>query len=100
MNRFAGIISFLVIIVSLPFVPVQSGEAIDQSGEMGTAPYRIRIPADWNGNLVMYTHGYKPRGSVWRPLADVLANEFLERGFALAESGYSRQGWALSLIHI
>ncbi len=95
MNRFAGIIFILIVIIALPFFSVQGGEAIDQSGEIGAAPYRIRIPADWNGNLVMYAHGYKPRGGMWRPLADVLAGVFLERGFALAESGYSRQGWAL-----
>jgi pimeloyl-ACP methyl ester carboxylesterase len=95
MNRIAGIILVLVVIATLQFVPVRGGEAVDQTGEIGAAPYRIRIPAGWNGNLVMYAHGYKPRGGAWSPLADVLADVFLSRGFALAESGYSRQGWAL-----
>jgi pimeloyl-ACP methyl ester carboxylesterase len=64
------------------------------TGELGGAPYRIQIPADWNHNLVMYAHAYLPPGAAWRPLHDAFCAVFLERGFALAESGYSRQGWA------
>lgn len=58
-------------------------EAQEQTGELDGAPYRIQIPAQWNGNLVMYTHGYKPRGVPWLPLGDILADVFLDRGFAL-----------------
>ncbi|MBI4878079.1 MAG: hypothetical protein HY812_00245, partial [Planctomycetes bacterium] len=66
-----------------------------EEGEIAGAPYRIQIPEPWNGGLVMYAHAYRPAGAGWRPLADVLSAVFLERGFALAESGYSRQGWAV-----
>jgi pimeloyl-ACP methyl ester carboxylesterase len=67
-----------------------------ETGEIEGAPFRIQIPKEWNRNLVMYAHAYLPAGAQWTPLADVLATAFLERGFALAESGYSRQGWALA----
>ncbi len=66
-----------------------------EEGDIEGAPYRIQIPDPWNGGLVMYAHGYRPAGAEWRPLPDALGAVFLQRGFALAESGYSRQGWAV-----
>jgi pimeloyl-ACP methyl ester carboxylesterase len=66
------------------------------TGELEGAQYRIQVPEKWNGNLVLYAHAYRPSGASWSPLVDVLGNVFLERGFALAESGYSLQGWAVA----
>jgi pimeloyl-ACP methyl ester carboxylesterase len=65
-----------------------------KTGEIDGAPFRIQIPPDWNHCLVMYAHAYLPRGATWIPLPGHLGAVFLSRGFALAESGYSRQGWA------
>ena len=93
MNRPVSVILALIILVS---VPALGGEAVDMRGELEGAPFRIQVPEEWNGNLVMYTHGYLPRGAQWTPLHPSLAVVFLERGFALAESGYSRQGWAVN----
>jgi pimeloyl-ACP methyl ester carboxylesterase len=56
------------------------------------------VPADWNGTLLLYSHGYTPgpdnppRNSPNQPTADAL----LARGYALAGSSYSRPGWALA----
>lgn len=77
------------------YQPGAAGEAVDSSGEIEGAAYRIQIPADWNGNLLVYTHGYKARGAQWIPLHQSYSTTFLSRGFAIAESGYSRQGWAV-----
>jgi pimeloyl-ACP methyl ester carboxylesterase len=66
-----------------------------EKGEIEGAAFRIQIPAEWNRGLVMYAHGYRPRGGTWFPLDAANCSAFLERGFALAESSYSRQGWAL-----
>jgi len=68
------------------------------TGTLDGAPYRVEIPADWNGELVMLLHGYEPRGV---PRGDPWpANEatplFLARGYAVAESGYASQGWAVA----
>lgn len=70
-------------------------EPVVETGELEGVPYRIQIPAEWNRGLVMYAHGYRPRGGTWAPLPPVFSMVFLSRGFAVAESGYSRQGWAL-----
>lgn len=68
-----------------------------QTGEIEGAPFRIDIPANWNGDLVMLLHGYEPRGTprhaVWPQ--DELAPMFLSKGYAVAASGYSSQGWSV-----
>jgi pimeloyl-ACP methyl ester carboxylesterase len=76
-------------------MPAVGDEAKVRTGDIEGVPYRIQIPSRWNRGLVMYAHGYKSRGDNWTPLPAVLGAVFLERGFAVAESGYSRQGWAV-----
>jgi pimeloyl-ACP methyl ester carboxylesterase/L-ascorbate metabolism protein UlaG (beta-lactamase superfamily) len=66
-----------------------------ETGEIDGAPFRIQIPPGWNHNLVMYAHGYLARGDSWKPAGTSTSAIFLSRGFAFAESGYSRQGWAV-----
>jgi len=94
MRRSWGV-TVLILLFLMLSAAAEAGELVDQDGELDGVPYKIRIPEDWNGNLVMFTHGYKPRGGMWRPLHYSLASVFLDRGFAIAESAYSRQGWAL-----
>lgn len=67
------------------------------TGKLQGAPYRIDVPADWNGDLVMLMHGYEPAGA---PRATPMkpANEtaiFLKQGYAVAQSDYTSQGWAV-----
>lgn len=67
-----------------------------ESGQINGANFRIEIPANWNNSLVMYCHGYALAGSTpsldgGKPLRDV----FLARGFAVAQSAYLAQGWAV-----
>lgn len=75
-----------------PFAPVLD------TGTLGQAPYRIEIPAGWNGDLVMLLHGYEPRG-VPRPTPwpqNEATPVFLAQGYAVAQSAYASQGWAVA----
>lgn len=71
---------------------------IEDVGNIADAPYRIEIPADWNGRLVMLQHGYEPVGvprqQPWPQ--NEAAPIFLSMGYAVAASGYSAQGWAVA----
>jgi pimeloyl-ACP methyl ester carboxylesterase len=53
------------------------------------------VPANWNGTLLLYSHGYNPTPT--NPPVDspdpVTAEALLARGYALAGSSYSRSGW-------
>lgn len=75
---------------------------IDESGEINGAPYRIKIPENWNGTLLVYAHGYRDKadhpGEVDNRNADVAPSAALEapllaQGFALAGSAYRDNGW-------
>lgn len=65
-------------------------------GEINGAKFRIDIPENWNGGLVMYCHGYSPVAGTFKEgkLPPVLA-VFTEQGYALAQSGYATGGWAI-----
>ena len=42
---------------------VHSAEGTTEVGVLGGAAYRIDIPSDWNGSLVVYYHGYAEHGA-------------------------------------
>lgn len=75
-----------------------SPAATGASGVIDGAPWRIDIPADWNGDLAVLMHGYEtvgsPRPDVSAPSED--ARVFLADGYAVAASAYSSQGWAIA----
>ena len=69
----------------------------------GTIPgtsssYKIEVPSNWNGTLVLYSHGYvfpgqpNPAQDAGDPLTGAA---LLQQGYALAGSSYSLAGWAL-----
>jgi hypothetical protein len=55
------------------------------------SPYRIRVPANWNGRLIVYAHGYR-EAALPLALAPLPADveELLAKGFALAASRFGR----------
>lgn len=67
-----------------------------ETGEINGAKFRIDIPENWNGGLVVYCHGYNPRPVNYDnpKLAPVLA-VFVDQGYALVQSGYAAGGWAI-----
>jgi pimeloyl-ACP methyl ester carboxylesterase len=83
-------------------VAVFCGSAAAQQHITGSLPdgatYVIDIPANWNGTLLLYSHGYVTPGSP-NPAQDVgdpLTGGFmLAAGYALAGSSYATTGWAV-----
>jgi pimeloyl-ACP methyl ester carboxylesterase len=68
-------------------------------GTLGGAGYVIAVPSNWNGTLVLYSHGYVfPGQSNPAPtaaLTGAFGAAFLQQGYALAGSSYSQTGWAV-----
>jgi pimeloyl-ACP methyl ester carboxylesterase len=69
-------------------------------GTLGGANYTIDVPSNWNGTLVLYSHGYVfPSQPLLNPAPDVgdplTGTALLQQGYALAGSSYSQNGWAL-----
>jgi dienelactone hydrolase len=78
--------------VSTSLVPI-----VDTGTISGTS-YRIEIPAGWNGELVMYLHGYEPQGMPRQAVMEQTDFDrwLLSKGYAVAQSQYATQGWAVA----
>jgi hypothetical protein len=89
----------LLLAVGLGVVPARAQEAATHTGTLPDgATWQIRVPAAWNGTLLLYSHGYRPPGSP-NPASDVndplTGGWLLDHGYALAGSSYAATGWAV-----
>jgi pimeloyl-ACP methyl ester carboxylesterase len=71
--------------------------AMVETGRLGSAPFRIDRPAVWNGELVVYLHGYRkdPVAHDQGVGPDAAAAGLTIAGFAVAASGFSSGGYAI-----
>lgn len=62
------------------------------------ASWVIEKPREWNGTLLLYAHGYSPVVSPSPPESAPREARawLLSRGYALAASSYTAEGWALA----
>src|ERR1700719_1262722 len=94
-------LAIVAVVLAIP------GRASAQPGvvaHMGTLPdgatFLIEVPANWNGTLFLYSHGYVVPGSP-NPAQDFAITDpatrffMLASGFALAGSSYATTGWAV-----
>jgi alpha-beta hydrolase superfamily lysophospholipase len=70
----------------------------EHTGTIAGAPWRLDVPEQWNGELVVYFHGYAPQE---QPIPEVMPRNgyegwLLEQGFAIAQSEYSARGWSVA----
>lgn len=81
----------------------QAGVTAQTGALQDGATYLIEVPANWNGTLFLYSHGYVPPGNP-NPAQDFANTDptaiptrlfMLSSGFALAGSSYATTGWAL-----
>jgi pimeloyl-ACP methyl ester carboxylesterase len=81
----------------LPFVSLPGTVTECLWGIHKGAGYRIEVPENWNGDLVMYAHGYAGTGLeliVEEPL--FMRQWLIDNGFAWAASSYSRNDYDVS----
>ena len=87
--------------------PIQSCVGVTTDG----APYAMQVPANFNGTVALYSHGYRPNVDVpvgipgyggYKitntpepvPNGDAnVAKYFFSQGVAIMGSGFARQGW-------
>lgn len=82
--------------VALAQTPASANDIKTETGVIDGATFRIDVPAKWNRGVVVMNHGYSPEPRI--PQAGVPSARlrvFLDRGFAVAQSSYSRGGWAI-----
>jgi hypothetical protein len=81
-----------------PFVPLTDAAGAPVStvytGIDGGAAYRVEKPLNWNGELVLYAHGYRGQGStVFVDNPGALRAHYIAKGFAWAASSYQTNGY-------
>jgi len=71
--------------------------AVHLEGDIGPGTrYSLDRPANWNGDLVLYLHGYSnPAFPVALPDNGPIRDRLLAAGFAVAASSYSSNGYAV-----
>lgn len=86
-RRLATFLFFLTVVFAQPHPDI---------GEINGARFRIDVPEQWNGVLIMYCHGYSVTPGTFeaKRLHPVLATLVAE-GYAVAQSGYAAGGWAI-----
>jgi len=72
------------------------GDTVDMAttsrwaGVRDGAAYRVEVPANWNGILVMYAHGYRGEGAALTVSNPSIRRHLIAQGYAWAASSYSR----------
>jgi len=77
----------------LPFDEIPGLPSTREWGIDHGAGFRIEVPDNWNGDLVMYTHGFRGEGLELTVDSPPLRAHYLARGFAWAASSYSANNY-------
>jgi hypothetical protein len=78
-------------ITGTPFTALP-GATVHTGIEAGAA-YRIEVPDNWNGRLVVFAHGYRGLGTTVFVDSPDLRAHYIESGFAWAASSYATNGY-------
>lgn len=79
----------------LPFEPL-AGVTVETDrwwGMLGTAGYRIEVPRNWNGRLVMWAHGYEGTSPALFISNPPIRRYLVEHGYAWAASSFSKNNY-------
>ena len=81
---------FFVDETKLPFDEVPGFPSTRYWGIDAGAGFRIEVPDNWNGDLVVYTHGFRGNGAELTVDNPPLRLHFLANGYAWLASSYSK----------
>jgi pimeloyl-ACP methyl ester carboxylesterase len=77
----------------LPFASLPSLPSQTEWGVHNGAGYRMEVPSNWNGKLVMWAHGYRGTGLELTVDDHPLRAFLVANGYAWAASSYSRNAY-------
>lgn len=73
----------------LAFEPLDDLSSQRYTGVLDGAGYRVEVPDNWNGLLVMYAHGYRGEGPALTVDSPPIRQYLIANGYAWAASSYS-----------
>jgi alpha-beta hydrolase superfamily lysophospholipase len=77
----------------LPFDALPDTDTVRYWGVHGGAGYRIEVPSNWNGELVLYCHGYRGEGLELTVSNPSIRGFLITNGYAWAASSYSKNAY-------
>lgn len=96
MNRLLGCSAMALLLTAQSAPPTGAAPATEQPVLADGARWTATVPSNWNGTLLLWSHGYsaaaRPAEDAPRDSRDAL----LANGYALAGSSYAEPGWALA----
>ena len=69
---------------------VDMGTTNRWAGVLNGAGYLVEVPANWNGKLVMYAHGFAGTGAALTANPVAIRRHLIQNGYAWAASSYSK----------
>ena len=78
---------------TLPFDALPNTTTARHWGVHGGAGFRIEVPANWNGELVLYAHGFRGTGLELTVSNPRIRQWLVTHGYAWAASSYSKNGY-------
>lgn len=95
MAETAGADEYTIFNPPLAPVSVEGGLSTVFQGELRGSGYIVEVPREWNGELVMWAHGYRGEGTVLTvdPPGYGLRRHLLDLGYAWAASSYDANGY-------
>ncbi|MFI0816223.1 hypothetical protein ACH4TX_21025 [Streptomyces sp. NPDC021098] len=85
---------------ALPARAASAAEGEHLEGRLASgAAYVLDKPARWNGTVLLFSHGYAPKGSpnpAQNAPSTATRDRLLDQGYALAGSSYATTGWAVT----
>jgi fermentation-respiration switch protein FrsA (DUF1100 family) len=77
----------------LPFDALEGTSTTRLWGLHNGAGFRIEVPDDWNGKLVLYAHGFRGAGLELTVSNPSIRQYLVTNGYAWAASSYSKNGY-------
>ncbi|KKD08893.1 alpha/beta hydrolase family protein [Streptomyces sp. WM6386] len=99
-TRTASAVALLLAVAALP--TSATAAAADTSHLEGRLPsgatYMMDVPTDWNGTVLLFSHGYNagPANPAVDASDDATKALLLAKGYALIGSSYATTGWAVT----
>jgi Prolyl oligopeptidase family len=80
---------------TLPFTSLAGTAATQKWGVIRNAGYRIEIPNNWNGELVIWAHGFRNWDCVLTIDNPPMRKYLMDNGYAWAASSYAANGYGV-----
>lgn len=85
--------AYFVDATKLPFNALPGTSTTRYWGVHNGAGYRIEVPDNWNGDLVLYAHGFRGTGLELTVSDPRIRGSLVGQGYAWAASSYSKNGY-------